>query len=143
MPAGLGQHAFAGVDQHHGDIGRGGAGGHVAGVLFVARAIGHDELTLVGGKEAVGHIDGDALFAFGGQAVDQQREIHFLALGAVFGGILFQGGQLVVEQAFSVVQQAPNQGALAVVDAAAGDEAQQGFGFVTVQVVVDVGGHQK
>jgi hypothetical protein len=114
-----------------------------AGVLFVTRAIGHDELALVGGKEAVGHIDGDALLAFGGQTVDQQREIHIFALGAVFGGILFQGGQLVVEQAFGVVQQAPDQGALAVVDAAAGDEAQQRFGFVTMQVVVDVGGHQK
>ena len=143
VPAGLGQHAFAGVDQHHGDIGGGRAGGHVAGVLFMARAIGHDELAFVGGKEAVGHIDGDALLAFGGQAVDQQREIHGFALGAVLGGIFFQRGQLVVEQALGVVQQAPDQGALAVVDAAAGDEAQQGFGFVLLQVGADIGGHQK
>src|SRR3546814_8560435 len=75
MAAGLGQQALARIDQHDRQVGGRGTGGHVAGVLFVARAVGDDELALLGAEEAVRHIDGDALLAFGGQAVDQQREV--------------------------------------------------------------------
>jgi hypothetical protein len=39
-------------------------------------------LRLVGGEEAVGHVDRDALLALGGQAVDQQREVDLAALRA-------------------------------------------------------------
>ena len=39
-------------------------------------------------------------------------------------------GKLVVVQQLGVMQQTPDQRALAVVDAAAGDEAQQALGFV-------------
>ena len=38
VPAGLREHALAGVDEDHGDVGGRGAGHHVAGVLLVARA---------------------------------------------------------------------------------------------------------
>ena len=38
VAAGLGQHALARVDQHQGEVGVGGAGRHVAGILLVARA---------------------------------------------------------------------------------------------------------
>ena len=56
-------------------VGGRGAGDHVARVLLVARRVGDDELALVGGEEAVGDVDGDALLALGRQAVDQQREV--------------------------------------------------------------------
>jgi hypothetical protein len=73
---------FARVDQQHREVRRRGAGGHVAGVLLVARRVGDDELALLGGEEAVGDVDGDALFAFGCEAVDEQGEIDVLALCA-------------------------------------------------------------
>ena len=79
---GLGQHPLARVDQDHGEVGGRGAGDHVAGVLLVARGVGDDELALLGREEAIGHIDGDALLALGGEAVDQQREVDVLALRA-------------------------------------------------------------
>jgi hypothetical protein len=41
---------------------------------------------------------------------------------------------LIVQQQFGVVQQATNQGALAIIHAAASDETQQAFGFVLLQV---------
>src|SRR3546814_4622699 len=44
VPAGLGQQALARVDQHDRQLGGGRAGGHVAGVLLVAGAVGDDEL---------------------------------------------------------------------------------------------------
>jgi hypothetical protein len=55
-------------------IGGRGAGDHVAGILLVAGRVGDDELALVGGEEAVGDVDGDALLALGGEAVDQQAK---------------------------------------------------------------------
>ena len=46
VAARLHAHALLGVHQHHGGFGGGSAGGHVARVLLVARAVGHDELAL-------------------------------------------------------------------------------------------------
>ena len=139
MAAGLRQQALARVDQHHGEVGGGGAGRHVAGVLLVARAVGDDELALVGAEVAVGDVDGDALLALGVEAVDQQREIDVVALGAVAAAVGLERRELVVEQQLGVVQQAADQRALAVVDAAAGDEAQQALGLVLLQVGGDRG----
>lgn len=67
----LSQHTFARVDQDHGQIGGRSAGDHVAGVLLVAGRVRDDELALLGCEEAVGHVDGDALLALGGETVDQ------------------------------------------------------------------------
>ena len=130
VAAGLGQHALARVDQDDGEIGVGGAGRHVAGILLMARRVGDDEFALVGGEEAIGDVDGDALLALGFQPVHQQREIDILAGGAEFLGILFQRRQRVFEQQLGVVEQPPDQGGLAVIDAAAGEKAQQGFLFL-------------
>ena len=43
VAAGLAQQALARVDQQHGEVGVGGAGRHVAGVLLVAGRVGDDE----------------------------------------------------------------------------------------------------
>jgi hypothetical protein len=37
---------------------------------------------LLGAEEAVGHVDRDALLPLGREAVDEQREVDLLALGA-------------------------------------------------------------
>ena len=97
MPARLDQHALARVNQDDGKIGIGRAGRHVARVLLMAGRVGDDEFAFLGGKEAVGDVDGDALLALRLQPVDQQREIDILAGGAELFGILFQGRQRVLE----------------------------------------------
>ena len=66
----------------------------------MAGAVGDNELAPVGAEIAVGNIDGDALLALGGQAIQQQGEIEFFTGIAVPAAVPLQGGQLVVEQAF-------------------------------------------
>ena len=77
------------------------------------------------GEIAIRDVDGDALLALGLQPVHQQREVETLALGAEFFGIRLQRLQLILEDEFCVVKQAADQRRLAIVDAAAGDEAQR------------------
>ena len=150
VAAGLGEHALARIDQDDGEIGGGGAGRHVAGVLLMARRIGDDEFALVGGEGAIGHIDGDALFALGGEAIDEKGEIEIAALGSHFLGVGFQGEELVLEQHLGFVEQPADQGRLAVIDAAAGDEAQEVLVLLGLQIGLDIAafefdetGHQK
>ena len=118
MPAGLPQHPGARVDQQDGHVRVGGAGEHVAGVALVAGSVGQDVAAGVGGKEAVRDVDGDALFAFGAQTVGQRREVGDALL-------VGDGLQVVQRQAVGVVQQPPDQGALAVVHRTRGGDAQQ------------------
>jgi hypothetical protein len=80
-------------------------------------------------EEAVGHVDRDALLALGGQAVDQQREVESPPCVPTSSSRL-ERRELVLEQHLRFVQQAADQRALAVVDAAAGDEAQQALVLV-------------
>ena len=79
MPPGLRQHALAGIDQQHREIGGRGAGRHVARVLLVARAVGDDERAARRREIAVGDIDRDALLALVLEPVEQQREIDVVA----------------------------------------------------------------
>jgi len=142
VAARLREHAAAGIDHQHGGVGGRGARHHVAGVLLVARRVGDDELSLVGGEEAIGDVDRDALLALRGEAVDEQREVEVLALRAVLLRVGLHCGELVLEEHLRFVQQAADQRALAVVDAAAGDEAQQALLLVRLEVLLDVGGDQ-
>ena len=124
VPVGLPQHALGRVDQDHRQIGGGRTRRHVARVLLVSRRVGDDEATPRGREETVADIDGDALFALRLQAIDQQREIRHVAEGAVVPAVAGQGRQMVIRNDLGVEQQAADQRALAVVDAAAGDEPQ-------------------
>ena len=137
VTARLRQHARAGIDQDDGDIGGRCAGDHIACVLFVSRCVRDDELAMVGGEEAVSDIDGDALFLLGGEAVDQQCEIDIAALRARLLGDLLQRDHLIFEDQLCFVEHAPDQCALAIVDAAAGDEAQQRQVGLRVDVLLD------
>ena len=107
MPPRLREDAFGGVDQNHGQIGGGSAGGHVARVLLVARRIGDDEFPARSFKIAVGHVDGDALLAFGAQAVGEQRKID--RAGRAIDAAIFYGGELILENGFGIVQQSPDE----------------------------------
>ena len=108
-------------------------GRHVAGVLLVARRVGDDELALVGGEEAVGDVDGDALLALGFQPVDQKREIDIARRWCRVSWNPSPARPAVFEQQLGVVEQPPDQGGLAVVDAAAGEKAQQRLLFLRGQ----------
>ena len=142
VAAGLGQHALARVDQDHGEVGGRCAGHHVAGVLFMPRAIRDDELALFGAEKAIGDVDRDALFAFGGKAINQQREVDLLPLRALLLAVGFQRGQLILEDHLAVIEQPPDQGGLAIVHAAAGDEAQHRLMLMLVEIGVDVLGDE-
>ena len=90
----------------------------------MAGGVGDNELALLGGEIAVGHINGNALFALGLQAIHQQRQVQFFAGRAVFRGIAAHGGKLILIDQLRVVKQPADQRALAVIDAAAGNKAQ-------------------
>ena len=124
VAAGLLEHPLAGVDEQHQRVGGGRAGDRVAGVLHVAGAVGEHERALRRGEVAVGDVDGDALLALGAQAVGEQREVG--RGQAPVAADPLDGVELVGEHRLGVVQQAADQGGLAVVDRAGGREAQQG-----------------
>jgi len=106
---GLDLYAVAGVNEDDGEVAGGGAGSHVAGVLFMAGGVGDDEFAFIGGEVAVGDVDGDSLFAFGAEAVGEESEVDLAFAGsAVFDGIFFDGGELVFVDALCVVQQSAN-----------------------------------
>jgi hypothetical protein len=82
----------------------------------VAGCIANDELAGFGAEVAVGHVNGDALLAFGRQTVGEQGQIGFtLALHA---------SQVVLQHRLGVDQQTPDEGGFAVIDRATGDELQ-------------------
>ena len=136
VAAGLLEDPLAGVDQHQGQVGGGGAGDHVAGVLDVARRVGDDELAVRGGEVAVGHVDGDALLALGPQAVGEQGQVGVLVATVAAGAL--DRLELVLEDGLGVVEQAPDQRALAVVDRPGRGQAQHLHQRVPVP-----SGHQK
>ena len=70
-------------------------------------------------------VDRDALLALGRQPVEQQREVDLAGHRAVALGVGLQGHHLVLEDQPRLVQEPADQRALAVVHAAARDEAQQ------------------
>ena len=104
----------------------------------MAGRIGDDELALLGGEEAIGDVDGDALFALGGEAIDQQGEVDLAALRADALGVGLQRFELILEDHLRIIEQPPDQGGLAVIDRAAGDEAQHGLVLMDVEIGVDV-----
>ena len=143
MPPRLDQHALARVDQDHGQVRRARPGDHVAGILFVSGTIRDDELALLGIEEAIGDVDGNALFALCRKPVNQQGKVNFLPLGALLLAVIFQRGKLILEDHLGIVEQPPDQGRLAIVHAAAGDEAQHGLALVRLKISVDIFGNQR
>ena len=115
--------ALARVDEHDREVGGRRAGDHVARVLHVAGRVGDDELAPRRREVAVGDVDRDALLALGAQAVGQQREVRRSRRRAAWSSLDLL--ELVLEDRLGVVEQAADQGGLAVVDGAGGREAEQ------------------
>jgi len=101
--------------------------------------IGDDELARLAREIAVGDVDGDALLALGRETIDEQREVDRRPLRAVLPAVGLERRELVVEDLPRLVQQPADQGRLAVVDAAAGEEAQQLLRLLRGEPFVDVG----
>jgi len=134
---GLGEYPFAGIHQNNGQIGGGRGGDHVAGVLLVAPGGRNDVFAPPGGKVAVGHVNGNALFTLGLETVGEEGQIHRRHAPLVRGAL--DGVEGVGQNGLGVVEQAPDQGAFAVIHAAAGEKAQQ----AVVLGVLFGGGHGK
>jgi len=79
--------AGARIDEHDGEVGRGGARHHVARVLHVAGRIGDDEAAARRGKIPVGDVDGDALLALGAQAIGEVGEVDLAGAGDIGGAL--------------------------------------------------------
>jgi hypothetical protein len=105
----------------------------------VSGRVGNDEVAPRGGEVAVGDIDRDSLFALGGQPVGQQREVEFAPLGAGGLRVGLQRRQLIGVQGLGLVEQPPDQRALAVVDRAAEKKPQEGLVLVRGEQIADVG----
>ena len=68
-------------------------------------------------------VDGDALLAFGDQAIGQQRQVE--ALGAAAAAGRLDRHQLVARDRLRLVEQAADQRTLAVVDGTGGRESEE------------------
>ena len=137
VTAGLGDYSGTCVDQNNGQVGCRSAGNHVAGVLFVSRSVGDDELAVVGREIAVGYVNGDTLFAFGFQTVEQQGIVDVLAGISYSFAVAFEGIQLVFVQFLTVEEQTADEGGFSVVYRTGCQEAQQVFLFVFLQKFLD------
>ncbi|KPB96097.1 Uncharacterized protein AC506_1647 [Pseudomonas syringae pv. maculicola str. M6] len=138
VTTGLGLHAVTRIHQNDRQITGRRTGRHVAGVLLMARRIGNDELALGRGEIAISDINRDALLPLGLQAVHEQRQIDVIARGAGLFRVTGDGFQVIFVDHLGVVQQTPDQRALAVVDVATGKKAQHFLAFVLAQIGEDV-----
>lgn len=130
MAPGLRENSLVAIDEDDGEIGCRSAGYHVAGIFLVARRVGNDEFALRRGEIAVGDVDGDALLALGLEPVEQQSKVDFLAIGAGRSTDPAEIRQLVLEDQLGIDEQTADQRRLAIVDGAAGDEAQHRLAVV-------------
>ncbi len=130
VPARLLDDAKPRVHEDDGKVGRAGAGDHVAGVLHMTGRVSYDELAFRRGEIAICDVNCDALFALGAQAVGEVRQINLAATGDVGG--FFQRLDLVFHQRLGIVKQPADERGLAVINTAAGVEAQKFDGMLCV-----------
>src|SRR5690606_7124712 len=78
---------------------------------------------LRGREVAVRDVDGDALLAFGAEAIGEEGEVHFSQ--ALRRARALDADQRVFEHLLGVVQEPPDERALAVVHGAGGRDAEE------------------
>jgi hypothetical protein len=110
--------------------------------VLVPRRIGHGEGTVLGREKPVGDIDRDLLLALVLEPIQQQAKIEIASSSARPTPLPAQCRQLVVGDQGTVVEQAPDQGRLAVINRSAGQEMQQILGSRRYELAT-VSGHQK
>jgi hypothetical protein len=124
MAMSLREQPLARVDEHNREIGVGRASRHVAGELLMTGRIRDDERALFGGEVTIGDVDRDALLSLGLEPIDQERVVDILPGRAELLRVSLKRRKLVVEDQFLFVKQAPDEGGLAVIDRAAGQETK-------------------
>ena len=137
VTTGLREDALARIDKDDGEVCCRGAGGHVAGVLLVARGIGNDELATLGREVAVGDVDGDALLTLGAKSIGELGEVDSELLLARRGDGPSDGADLVFVDVARVVEETADKGGFAIVDAAGRAEAEQVLGFFRGKKLLD------
>ena len=143
MPPGLDEHTFARVDKDNRQISGRSARDHIARILFMAGRISDNELALFSREEAVGNVDRNALLALGRQTINQQCEVNLFALRPLSLAVAFERGELIFKDHLAVIEQSPDQRALAIINAAACDEAQKLFVLVLVEISVNIFSDQR
>ncbi len=137
VPTRLRQHTGARIDEDDCRVSGRGTRHHVARILLVAGRVGDDELAALRREIAVGDVDGDPLLALGRQPVDQQGKIDRAALRAEPFRIRLESRELILENHLRFEEQAADQRALAIVDAAASNEAQEALLLETLEILLE------
>src|SRR5213592_256875 len=83
-------HALRRVDQQQGRFGAGGPGDHVLEKLLVSGRVDDDVLPRVPREKRTGRVNGDALFLFFQERIEQEGVFELLSLLAADGLDLFQ-----------------------------------------------------
>src|SRR5436190_1949418 len=137
MAPGLARDTGPRVYHDQSEIGGRGAGRHVAGVLLMAGCVGDDELAPLGREEPICHVDRNLLLALGRKSVEQERKVQLPAQRSMLARFGCQRLDLIVEQELRLIEQAPDQGGLAMINRAAGDEAQETLALLLAQEILD------
>src|ERR1700685_4613212 len=93
----------------------------------MTRRIGNDEGPPRGDEKAVSDIDRDALLPLGLEAIYQKGKVEVISCGAVTQRVLGQRGQLILENELRIMQEASDQGGLAVIHRPASEEPEKTF----------------
>ena len=123
VAAGLVAHALRRVHHEHGGIGLRRASDHVAEKLGMSRRVDQNDITRRGAQPNLAGVDGDALIALGLQGIEQERPFEWHAAAGAHG---LECVELAVRKTVRFVQQAADQGRLAVIDMADDHNAHQG-----------------
>ncbi len=103
MSPGLGLYAFTRINQDDRQITGRGAGGHITGILLVARRVSNNKFALIGREITIRHIDGNALLALRLQTINQKCQVNLIALSADFFTVFGNSRQLIFKNHFTVV----------------------------------------
>ncbi|MBA7698074.1 hypothetical protein ES703_106749 [subsurface metagenome] len=120
MPPRLIAHAFQGVDDQHSTVGLRGAGDHVTQEFGVAGRVDQHDVARIGAEADLRGVDGDALVALGLQRIEQERPLKGHAAPCADR---LEHFELALGQAAGFVQEAADEGGLAVIDMADDDDA--------------------
>ncbi|OPZ70407.1 MAG: hypothetical protein BWY82_02076 [Verrucomicrobia bacterium ADurb.Bin474] len=131
---GLWHHTMACIHQYDRKVTVTGSRSHVPGVLFMAGTIADNEAPLLSREVAVCHVDRYPLLALRLESVGQQGRIKRRIRRAMHLRILHHRRQLVLVNHVGIIQQPPDEGALAVVHASARQEPQHVLLLVPPQI---------
>ena len=120
------ENALRCIYENHCEVGKRCAHGHVARVFFMPRSVSNDKAAVIRREIAVRDIDGNALLAFGHQAVQQKGIVNFSAAATDFT-VELQSFFLVGVEQLGIVKDMPDERRLSIVHTAACNKLQQTF----------------